>query len=131
MTPAQRDLVYTLLGAVILADQKVRAVEIETFTALVKGFQSALKQVDPLSDEEIETWFDVNRKDIETMMAGPDSADRLTKILAALDGFEYKIQLLKAMDRIAVSDQELHPSEIDLIAVAAAYWQIEKPRKRA
>ena len=127
MTPTQRDLVYTLLGAVILADQKVRSVEIETFKALVSGFQSALKQVDPLSPEEIESWFEVNRGDIEMMMGAPDVVDRLSKILAALEDFPYKPQLLKAMDRIALSDQELHPSEIDLIALAAAYWNIETP----
>ena len=131
MTPAQRDLVYTLLGAVILADRKVRTVEIDTFKSLVKGFQSALKQIDPLTDNEIESWFAINRPDIESLMNGSEGADRLSKIFLALKGFEYKSQLLTAMKRIAVSDQELHQSEIDLMDLAATYWQMETPRKRA
>ena len=64
-------------------------------------------------------------------MNGSEGADRLSKIFLALKGFEYKSQLLTAMKRIAVSDQELHQSEIDLMDLAATYWQMETPRKRA
>ncbi len=127
MTPEERKYIYTLLAAVILVDQRIRTVEIETFIELILGFQTALRDPNAQSKDQISGWFHKNRETVIKLLNAPDRNGRLAALFNKLDGFVFKTHLLAAMESIAVSDKELHESEVDIMQMAADYWNLPIP----
>lgn len=122
MNKIQRYHIYVLLCAVILADRRVRDIEIETFVSLVSGFQVALDDPEPDSDAEIRHWFDNNQHDIAKWLGQDQWHSNLNRHLEGLRSFDYKWQLLQAMRSIAISDKELHEAEVTILKYSVDFW---------
>ncbi len=116
-----------LLAAVILIDSRVREVEVDTFVELITGFQNALRENDPMSREEISDWFDAHKSRIRDMLDSPKRDEKLRLLFDDLDSFVFKPHLLAAMESIAISDKELHSTEVDIIQMAADHWNLPMP----
>ena len=129
MTPDDREHILVLLCAIVLADKRVRPIEVETFSALIRGLDAEFRELAPPPEEDTAAWFLKNRANVAAMLAAPDREARLVRHFLALDGFAYKRQLLEAMESIAVSDRELHDAEFDLMLLAAAYWDLPPPKR--
>lgn len=122
MDNTHRYHIYVLLCAVILADKRIRDVEIETFISLVSGFQVALDDPQPQTDDEIRHWFEDNNGGVSNWLHQDNWRQNIENHLKALSGFDYKWQLLQAMRSIAISDKEFHKSEVAILRLAIDYW---------
>lgn len=114
--------VYSLLCTVILADSRILNVEMETFVKVATGIQVALNERSIDSPDSLQTWFDENIIRISSFLLRKGWEAPIAKHLSSLHHIGYKWHVIQAMKSIAVSDNEFHPSEIDIIKFAIAFW---------
>lgn len=122
MNNLHRYHIYVLLCAVILADRRVRDVEIDAFVTVVSGFQIALNDRNPESSYQIRSWFDDHNSGIAHWLHTERWPINIVSHLEALNGFDRKWHLLQAMKTIALSDLDFHKSESDILKFAIDYW---------
>lgn len=114
--------IYVLLCAVILADKRVRDVEIDSFVTIVSGLQIALNDPNPETSRQIRCWFDNHHSGISHWLHTDRWPINIAAHLKALNGFNRKWHLLQAMRTIAMSDLEFHNSEFEILKFAKEYW---------
>lgn len=122
MQPVERYHIYSLMCAIIVADKKVKNVEVDTFVSLVKGFQTALKDPSPEDEQSIRAWFDDHHAGIAAQIESDDRSAFLEKQAAGLKAFAFKRQIIQSLMSIAVADGEFHKSEEKMIDVISRYW---------
>ncbi len=128
MEAIKRYHIYALLAAVVVADQEVLAVEVDTFVNLATQLHISLEHGQVDSHEVLKAWFDDHHAGIrKALLSDIEKGRFLVSNLEPLIGFEYCWQVLAAMQAIAVSDNELHKTERELIQTAANYWGLKYP----
>ncbi|MEP4051484.1 MAG: hypothetical protein ABJN22_04490 [Litorimonas sp.] len=120
------DDVLLPLAITVIIDKKVRKPEMSSFSIQAKGLFD-LFSLDPLTDAEIENWFDTHSEELETKLNSPR---RNTLVLRALSRFKQDRDVeavYDAMVSISVSDDEYVKSESELIKSAASIWGFARP----
>ncbi len=126
MDPIDKHHVYTLLCAVILADDRVLDVELETFINVTTNIQVALNDRNIDTPESLQRWFDFNLVRISSFLLRKQWRPHITEHLNALNHIGYKWHVIQAMKSIAISDNEFHRSEVDLVKFVIAHWGEEQ-----
>jgi len=116
--PTDTENILNLLAATILADKRIRDVEIESFATGVTQLTSSLNIEIDVSEANITSWFDMHKEEIRKKSISPYSRDWICEILENLSHLENKQVILKIMRDIAKSDAQFHISERSLISFA-------------
>ena len=111
-----------LLMAVIVADKRVYAEEIQTFLKEAGKLQKTLDIEPHWSEPKILMWYELNKTAVKEQALGPNLEPWLYERVNRLAGIENKAAILEAMRQIAIADGELHVSERALIVLTARQW---------
>jgi len=124
MSPITWTHVFVLLAAVVVSDDLVMEEELDSFTDAVHHMCEKMKLDGRPSHEEIMTWFNTNQKYIRGLLTSPLADSKFTETIMALSDFSHKELLLENMQRISMSDNDVHEAEFDLIVLSSALWGI-------
>ena len=114
------------LALTVVIDNKVRDPELIEFRRQAMALFE-LFELDPMSEDEVSTWFNAQEKEIEKVING---RGKNTAILRALTRFTEDLHvenLYDAMVTISVCDDEYRREESDLIKSAASIWGFRRP----
>jgi len=123
-TPKVWNHILSLMAAIVVSDDRVREDEIQSFIKNARVMARELNQDMALSDELLRAWFETKRKDISHQVSSLGADTFIIENLLALEPFASKQTLHNCFLSIAASDSEIHPKEIELINLAAAYWDL-------
>jgi len=123
-TPDIWNHVLSLMAAVVLSDKRIREDEIKSFIKNARLMARELNQELDLSDELLQGWFEAKREGIAKQLTGGNADAFFVENIIALEPFAPKQVLLNCLISISASDAELHHSEVDLVNLAAAYWEL-------
>ena len=119
--------IFALLSMVIIADKRVYKEEVDAFVTSVMDIKAASDKAS-IDDDTLITadlafeWFRGNRDDILAQVSAPEYPMSALKKIFALDGFAQRKEVLRAMLLISMADKDYHPSEENLVDIAAAHW---------
>ncbi len=119
--------IFALLSMVIIADKRVYKEEVDAFVTSVMDIKAASDKAS-IDDDTLITadlafeWFRGNRDDILAQVRAPEYPMSALKKIFALDGFAQRKEVLRAMLLISMADKDYHPSEENLVDIAAAHW---------
>jgi len=122
MTSQLMDDLLCLLMTVVVADKRVFAEEIKSFTTEAAELQVALDLDAKWSEAQLLMWYEMNRDEVREQALGPYLKTWLYERVNRLAHIENKPAILEAMRRIAVSDGKMHVSERALIVLTARQW---------
>ena len=115
----------SLLTAMIFADKRVFAKEVESFLQASRRISDIRESDETISEAKLLSWFDENAEGIRKMLKTPDFEPWLNKRLSQLDGIYDKQALMTMMSDIANADSEFHISEQALLVLTARHWNLE------
>ena len=127
MTEEDRNNICRLMCLVVLADKKVFMSEINAFARMLGSLQDAAHLDNPMNEADIREWFADHRYEIESWLGKNMRRDKILELFGALKSFHYKKALFDALTQIAVADDVLHASEIEILKLGAAVWNIDPP----
>lgn len=113
------------MGLMVMVDSKVYQEEVEAFT------DSALQLKNSISPNMIMTrkmaldWFVTHRDQLKEIVDSLDYDRELLEIIAQLRGLPQKVDVLKAMLKIAFSDDFYHAKEKIIVKKTILYWNID------
>ena len=113
-----------LLAMTMFADKKVLSQEIRAFVNSVKYLQCTGVLDDSMSEADIIMWYELNKDELKTKVTGKGFEVWLQNCLADLSPLTNKSAVLIAMGDIANSDDEIHVSEMALVALVAKRWNV-------
>ena len=116
------DDMLSLLVAVIIADKRIYAQEIEAYVREATKLQTILKLKPKMSEAKLLMWYELNKDAVEEQALGENLETWLYERLNRLGRFEEKAAMLEAMRQIAIADNEVHVSERALIVLTARQW---------
>lgn len=119
--------VLRLLVVVILADTRIHQEEIDSFLSVTAAIPLQDADGSALTRTWLFDWFLQNCETIRTHSESPQGDNIVAHLFVRLQVWPDKEQLLGALRSVAASDGEFHISEKVLIALAAAYWDVETP----
>lgn len=125
-TDYTHDDVLLPLAITVIIDKKVLQPEINSLALQARGLME-LFMIEPMSDDEIFTWFKSHEAGLEEKLKGPR---RNTLVLRALSRFKEDRDVeavYDAMISISVSDNEYVKAESELIKSAGAIWGFPRP----
>jgi len=122
MTSQRMDDLLSLLMAVIVADKRVFAEEIQAFLSEATKLQATLELKPKWSEAQLLMWYEMNKDDVKAQALGPYLKTWLYERVDRLADIENKPAILEAMRQIAVSDGNMHVSERALIVLTARQW---------
>ncbi len=127
--------IFSLLSMVVIADKRVYKEEVDAFVASVMDIKAAIDKAardKAVSDDDTLItaglafeWFRGNRADILAQVSAPEYPMSALKKIFALDGFAQRKEILRAMLIISMADKDYHPSEENLVDIAAAHWGLD------
>lgn len=123
VNPIEKQHVYSLLCAAVLADNRILDIEKQTFVKVATGIQIATGSPDLDSPHLLHLWFDDNYLRIAESLLIENWQINIAEHLQCLQHVSYKWHVLQAMISIAISDGEFHNSEVDILKFAVDYWQ--------
>ena len=130
MASKEMDDLLCLLMAVIVADKRTFAEEIDAFLMEAAELQTTLETDPKWSEAQLLMWYELNKDEVRQQALGPylktwlyERVNRLTHIID-------KPAVLESMRRIAISDGATHVSERALIVLTARQWMINPLGKR-
>ena len=118
--------IMSLLGLVILADNRVYKEEVDTF---VKAAIDLNKKVNPglfLTTDMALKWFMENRDDLAAVLKSPAVKSKIDVIIKRLSRVPNQDAIIRVMEDIARSDQDYHRSEHYIISRAMEMWRMRK-----
>ena len=121
------DDVLRLLVYVITADDKIYQEEIDSFLNVTSELRLSDMNSQVLTREWLLDWFSHNLEGIKSASDNSDVDMQIIHLFIRLQLWDEKAQLLSATRKIAGSDGDYHLNEKVLIALAAAYWDMETP----
>ncbi len=119
------DSLLGLLAMTIFADKKVLSEEIKAFVGSVKYLQSMQVVVASVSEADIIMWYELNKDELKTKVTGKGFEIWLRDCLGNLSTVKNKPAILIAMGDIANADEEVHVSEVALVALVAKHWGLK------
>ncbi|MDA8708526.1 TerB family tellurite resistance protein [Hellea sp.] len=127
MISKEHDALMSLLAAVIIADKRVFAQEIEAYVEATLKLQNTLKLGPKLSEAKILLWYETNKANVKGKVAGPDFTAWLYECLDSLALVKGRQAILNGMNEIALADGVMHDDERALMTIAATRWAAIRP----
>jgi len=112
----------SLLTAVIVADKRTFAAEIDAFLSEVPKLQQTLGITPKWSEAQILMWYELNKDEVREQALGPYLKTWLYDRVNRLASIQNKPAILEAMRQIAISDGKMVVSERALIVLTARQW---------
>ena len=122
------DDLLSLFAAVIIADKRVFAQEIDVFLKATSTLKTALDIQPNLSEARILSWYEMNKDAVREEVTGPYFRSWLYDRLDRLAHIKSKQDILDIMNKISLADGELHSSESSLMSLTARRWKLDIPR---
>lgn len=122
MTSQIMDDLLCLLMAVIVADKRVFAEEVQALLTEAAKLQLNLKVEPKWSEAKFLMWYELNKTSVKQQALGPNLESWLYERVNRLADIEEKPVILEAMRQIALADGEIHVSEQALIVLTARQW---------
>lgn len=117
--------VMSLLGLVILADERVYKEEVDIF---VKTAISLNKKVNPglfLTQDMALKWFVENRERLQKIQKSPVYHSKVDRIIGSLSRVANQTDIIDGMEAIACADKDYHRSEHFIINRAIELWRLK------
>ena len=115
--------VLSLFAAMVAADKRVYAVEIEMFMQVTIEFFEKTNIATPPSQARLLMWFDLNREIIQSKLTQRNFESWFEDLLSHVSDVYPAEYINQALDQIACADGELHISEKALMVLVEKYWQ--------
>ena len=122
MISQRMDDLLCLLMAVIVADKRTFAEEIQAFTTEAAKLQTTLGLEPKWSEAQLLMWYEMNKDEVRSQALGPYLKTWLYERVDRLADIENKPAILEAMRQVAISDGKIHVSERALIVLTARQW---------
>ena len=122
MTLQKMDDMLCLLMAIIVADKRTYAEEIQSFLSEAARLQVTLGIEPKWSEAQLLMWYELNKDEVKKQALGPYLKSWLYERVNRLADIENKPAILEAMRRVAISDGNMHVSERALILLTARQW---------
>ena len=123
LAPVQIEAIYNLLGAVVLADGRIRPAEIEAHVQSLERIFAQTGQARQFERSAVTAWLLENATSIRAQMIGKWGQSWLGRQIMLLEGLPITPTVLQALTNIALSDDELHASEAELVELAMRLWK--------
>ena len=121
-----KDSIFTLLYAMVLIDNRVVKVEMDTFFATIEEFLETIEDVENLRAKDIiANWFVKNYKSILKAMKTSNREEFMLAHVENLKSYSNKKQIFHMMSIIAHADEDFHDEERDFLNKVARVWQLE------
>lgn len=122
MVSQNLDDLLSLLMAVIVADKRTFAEEIQVFVTEGVKLQTTLNMKPVMSEAKVLMWYELNKAAVKKNVLGPYLKTWLYDRLNRLAHIDNKPAILEAMRQVALADGEIHVSERALMVLAARQW---------
>ena len=113
----------SLVAATIFADKCIHTSEVNTFVKSSNNLILAQRFDPNFSEARLLMWYEMNKDDIRQKLAPQCFESWITDLLERLVHVPEKDIILDVMREISNADNELHVSEVALIALAERYWK--------
>lgn len=121
-----RDSVFTLLYIMVLIDERILRIEVDTFLSLIEEFQKTKIKTDRFQSKTIVTdWFMQNYKSILRAMGEKDRGVFIDQHISRLSDFYDREVVFDFMTKIAFSDNQFHDDERQVLERAAKVWGLK------
>lgn len=121
-----RDSVFTLLYIMVLIDEQILRIEVDTFLSLIEEFQKTKIKTDRFQSKTIVTdWFMQNYKSILRAMGEKDRGVFIDQHISRLSDFYDREVVFDFMTKIAFSDNQFHDDERQVLERAAKVWGLK------
>lgn len=118
--------IFSLLYAMVLIDNRVVKVEMDTFFARIEGFLRAIEDTESLRAKGlIANWFVQNYKNILKEMKSSNRVDFMLAHVENLKDYNYREQVFDILNIIAHADEDFHDEERVFLEKVGRIWGIE------
>ncbi len=121
--------ILTLMAAIVVSDARVVEDEIDSFLKNVKLIADDLDRALEVSEDDLIHWFNAKRNHIAQQTTHQNMNRFIVNNIISLEPFYEKQTLLNCLISIAASDSDMHEKEVDIINIAAAYWELSPIRR--
>jgi uncharacterized tellurite resistance protein B-like protein len=122
MTSQIMDDLLCLLMAVIVADKRVFAQEVQAFLTEAAKLQVKFEIMPQWSEAKFLMWYELNKATVKQQALGPNLESWLYERVGRLAVIDDKPAILEAMRQVALADGEIRVSEQALIVLTARQW---------
>lgn len=122
--PSHWKHILKLLGLIIVADGRVLKEEVDTYLDVVMELRCVIDPSIVLTRRMAHDWFFLNRENLEDVINGLAYDTELLATLKEIKTLPHKLDVITAMVKIAVSDNDYHAVERGLIKKTILYWNI-------
>lgn len=119
------DYLLRLLGLMVVVNGKVYHEEVEAFTQAAKQLQRVISPNMIMTENMALEWFVSHRKRLQMVVDRRDCDSAIIQITSHLRSLPQKVEVIKAMITIALSDNDYHASEKMIIKKTIVYWNID------
>lgn len=118
--------ILMVLAVGVFADKKIHSSEIQVFIRSVSGVQLSKFDLPDVSEAKALAWFEVNKYSIRKMFDGPRAEfdSWFVPVLERVGEHADKGELLHLLNMIFIADDELHNSEMAMMALVKRTWDI-------
>lgn len=109
----------------VMVDSKVYQEEVEAFVTAAMKLQKAISPDMMMTRKMAFDWFLDHRERLQTVVDSMEYDKELIEIIAQLRGLPEKVEVLKAMLNIALSDDLYHAKEKMIVKKTILYWNID------
>lgn len=116
--------IYKLLGLIVVADGKVIKEELDAFQDVMIELAVVIDPKIVMTRKMAFDWFINNKSTLETIIEGLEYDDILINIFSRMRHLPQKLDVLTAMVKIAVADDNYSAKEKLLIKKTILYWNV-------
>ena len=126
----QTEDILTLLAITVAIDKRVVQEEIDTFLSAAATMNAHLGAASAIDQRAILNWFADNNFRIQPLLEKDDETIDavVARLIMNIQTLQDTAPLLAAMRSVAASDGHFHAREKEVIALAAAYWDVAIPQ---
>jgi hypothetical protein len=121
------ETVATLFAIAVLADHRIRDVELVEFVHACSVQNLKIRPDTLLSRREILDWFNRHKEKIEQALNSPDHDAYKTEVLSHILDMDLQRSVLSSIFTISICDYELHDEESAFITQALDVWKTSMP----
>lgn len=119
------DSIFSLLYAMVLIDNRVVKVEMDTFFARIESFLVDIEDLRTLRAKGfVANWFIKNYKNILRDMKTPNRVNFMLTHAERLKSYIHRAQVFEIMKIIAHADEDFHEEEYMFLQKVANIWGI-------
>jgi len=122
MFNADRHELLCLFAAMVMADKRVYAAEVKAFSSLTQDFFVITDNGPVPSAVRLSMWFDMNRENIRAKLTQDNFENWFETLMLRVTKIYSAKAVVGVMQKIAVSDNEVHISERALLVLVDKYW---------